>query len=355
MKKHWKYNITLLWGTWEFGIWLTKYIYKNFPDNIERLIITWRNKEKWEKIAKEIGCIFSNDNIASSKDADIVVFWVSISQTEKTIKQVMPHLKKWSVAFDITSVKKWPSKWMKEYAQKWVTVIPTHPMFWPYISNIAGQVFVLTPEEEIKKYKEYIFLKDFLLSRWAKVIEETPKQHDKMMAVIQWLTHYSIFILWKTIKRIRFNIEKSMEFISPVYKIMFSITSRYIWQNPKLYADIQMYNDEILSIQKEFIQVSKDFNSAVLKKDKKKFTKYLENTKQYFWEKTAIEWQEYSDKIIYMIGNQVRKVQENIWKEMKFKNIYSSKILDWKIKSFDGEKIILEEWKKLDINKWEVL
>jgi prephenate dehydrogenase len=66
-----------------------------------------------------------------------------------------------------------------------IIVIPTHPMFGPYISSIAGQVCVLTPEETVKNTAEYKFLKNFLKIKQAKVIESTPAYHDKMMAVVQ--------------------------------------------------------------------------------------------------------------------------------------------------------------------------
>jgi prephenate dehydrogenase len=66
-----------------------------------------------------------------------------------------------------------------------IIVIPTHPMFGPYISSIAGQVFVLTPGKIVEKTPEYLFLKNFLKTQKAKVIESTPEYHDKMMAVVQ--------------------------------------------------------------------------------------------------------------------------------------------------------------------------
>lgn len=84
---------------------------------------------------------------------------------------------------------------MLENAPEWVLVIPTHPMFWPYISSIASKIIVLTPEEKVKIDYRYVYLKDFLENSWATVIESSPLEHDKMMAVVQWLTHFNMFVI----------------------------------------------------------------------------------------------------------------------------------------------------------------
>jgi prephenate dehydrogenase len=83
----------------------------------------------------------------------------------------------------VTSIKKFPTQAMLKRDD--IIVIPTHPMFGPYISSIAGQVFVLTAQSEVKSTSQYKYLKNFLQENKAKVREETPEYHDKMMAVVQ--------------------------------------------------------------------------------------------------------------------------------------------------------------------------
>jgi len=39
---------------------------------------------------------------------------------------------------------------MLESVKDDILVIPTHPMFGPYVSSISSQTFVLTPEEKVK-------------------------------------------------------------------------------------------------------------------------------------------------------------------------------------------------------------
>jgi prephenate dehydrogenase len=126
---------------------------------------------------------FNPDNIQAVKNADIVIYSVPISLTEQIISQTLPFIKSGAIVADVTSIKQFPSSAMS--ARDDIVVIPTHPMFGPYISSIAGQVFVLTPEENTKNTPEYIFLKIFLENAKAKVIESTPLYHDRMMAIVQ--------------------------------------------------------------------------------------------------------------------------------------------------------------------------
>ncbi len=354
MENNFRKKITIIWATDGFGLWLAKFILQKFSKNIE-LTITWRNKEKAEKVAKEIKAKFSCDNIKAVQNADITIFAVPIAFMTETIKKVAPFLKKNSMVLDVCSIKKWPSKALKKYSPKWVFVLPTHPMFWPFISTIAGQIFVLTPlTQDDKLDKRYIFLKNFLEDSGAKVVEETPEQHDKMMAVVQGLTHYNIFVLADTMKNLDFDIEKSFNFVSPIYKIMISSVWRYLNQNPKLYWDIQMYNDEIPEVHKQFLNSWEKFNKFVEEKDEKNFIESIEKSAKFFWE-NAKKGQSYTDKIIFMISKQTEILEKNIWKKINLENIYSRGKKSWILKKFENGKIFLDSWEILEFDEWEVL
>jgi len=119
------------------------------------------------------------------KNADITILAVPIAFMEESIKNISPHLKENSVVLDICSIKEFPSKALKKYSPESVLIIPTHPMFGPYVSSIAGQIFVLTAEEKVKSDFRYKLLVDFLKKSYAKVLEVYAKEHDRMMAVVQ--------------------------------------------------------------------------------------------------------------------------------------------------------------------------
>ena len=348
-----KLNITIIWWTNWFWKWLAKFILNNFWENIN-LIITWREKDRWEELAKELNCTFEWDNIKAVKNADITIFSTPISVIENVIKEVAPYLKNWSIASDVCSIKKFPSNALKKHSPSSVLVIPTHPMFWPSTWSIAGQIFVLTPLKEIDKLdNRYIFLKNFLENSWSKVIESNPTEHDKMMAVVQWLTHFDMFVLGETIKRLWIDVEKSLDFVSPIYKIMLSSVGRYIYQHPKLHWDIQMYNDEVLNVHKVFMETTNNFNKFVIDKNEDEFIKTILWTHDYFW-KTAKKWQIYTDKLIYLISKQVEIIEENIWKELELTNIYSKIMKKWIVSKYNNEILYFTNWEKYNIDEWEI-
>ncbi len=343
-------KITIIGWTDGFWKWLWVFLVKDFGEKIS-LTITWRNKKKWEKVSRSIGCSFNSDNIDSVKDADFIVFSVPIFCMESTMKKVLPHVKQNSIVLDVTSIKWFTTHTMEKYAPKSVLVIPTHPMFWPYYKNLDWQIVVLTPKEEVKKDTRYKKLKEYLSDKWIKLIEATSKEHDKMMAVVQGLTHYNFFVLWETVKRLEIDIRRSMDFVSPIYKIMMSSVARYMWQNPKLYWDIQMFNEEVLWVHKTFMEASSDFNDFIKNKNEDGFVKTIEETWKYFWKENTDDWQKYTDKITFLVSKQTKKIKANIWKQSKFENIYNWEILDTKIKSFDYKKIFLEGNVILDLNE----
>jgi len=338
------------WTSW-FGLWTANYIKKNFPQ--AEITVTWRNVEKWENIAKKYDLNFTNDNKKAVSYADITIFSTPISLMEETIKTYAPYAKENSVMLDVCSIKWFPSQTMKKYAPKSVLIIPTHPMFWPYIEEIAGQIFVLTPlDERTKQDERYIWLKQFLKKEWAKVIETTAKKHDMMMAVVQWLTHINMFTVWETIKRLWISVEESLNFVSPIYKLMISSVARYVGHDARLYGDIQMYNTEVLKVHDKFMEVLRDFNQTVQNKDEDSFISIINGTREYFWEKTTSFWQKYTDKIIFLMTDQIKKINENIWKKMNFRNIYNWTVISGIVRWIENDNIVLEDWKKLDINEY---
>ncbi len=330
------YNIVILWGTNGFGKWLSEYILEHFWEHCE---ITTTGRQ--------------DDNIVAVKHADIVIYAVPIAKTQEVIELTLAHIQPWAIVADVTSIKKFPSRAMQMRDD--ITVIPTHPMFGPYISSIAGQVCVLTPDEATKQTPAYKFLYQYLQSQKARVIESTPEYHDKMMAVVQGLTHLNMFVVGETMKRLGFNIADSMDFISPIYKLMVSSVGRYLGQNPWLYADIQMYNDEILSVHEKFLDTAKNFHSSVQRKDTQKFCQDIIEARNALWIENCQEGQAYTDKVIYLLGRQIEILKKSMWKHISLKNIYTGERVDGILESFEAGKILLDSQKSYSIDEYEVI
>ena len=94
-----------------------------------------------------------------------------------------------------------------------------------------------------------------------------------------------------------------------------------------------------------------DFNKAVQDKNKDKFIEIIQWTKEYFWKETTSFGQNYTDKIIYLMTEQVKKINENLWKTIKLKNIYDWTVIEWVIVGISDNFIEFENWEKIDINQ----
>ena len=85
-------------------------------------------------------------------------------------------------------------------------------------------------------------LRGIFLREGAVCTITTPEEHDRMMAVVQGLTHFVTICMADSIRRLGMDIQKDRRFMSPVYQIELSLVGRLLSQDPALYADILQQN-----------------------------------------------------------------------------------------------------------------
>jgi len=125
----------------------------------------------------------------------------------------------------------------------------------------------------------------------------SPEQHDKMMAVIQGLTHFSAIVLCHCLKDLNFDIKKSLECTSPVYRLTLDMAGRILNQKPELYADISLLNPKTVEVASQYIKTSKALFTNIENKDRDGFIKFFEEASEYLGEFTAKAEKE-SNKLI---------------------------------------------------------
>lgn len=318
-------KITILWWTSWFWLWLAKYIRSNFKEFVE-ITITWIDSEKGLILAKENWFSFNVNNIEAVKNADITIVSVPISKTYDVIKQIWPYIRAWSYLADVTSVKVMPYEAMKKFVPQ-AKIIATHPMFWPYVTTIAWQVCVLCSDEIIKEDSGYTFLLSYLKNAGAKLIETKAAAHDNIMAVVQGLTHFFLFTFGHTMRNLNIDLSFAQNFVSPIYKILTSSVGRYLYQDPGLYADIQMYNPAVLTVHNELMKSGLDIHHEVAQQNRQWFIDHITATKDFFGD-LCKEWQQYTDKIIFLIWDQTAIAHDSLWKRLQFRNIYNKEVIE---------------------------
>lgn len=175
-----------------------------------------------------------------ARKADIVMVSVPIRDTIPVIDAISPLLSEDQILTDLTSLKTGPVQAMLRSKSR---VIGLHPMFGPTAGTVRGQTIVATPA---RCHDEDISLFTSLFeSQGARVTLTTPEEHDRIMAVIQGLTHFKAILLAGTMRRLGISPEDTEMYMSPVYRIETGIAGRVLAQDPELYSDILCMNPSV--------------------------------------------------------------------------------------------------------------
>ena len=328
-------NITIIGGTRGLGKWITEQLKKEDLN----ITITSRNKSSGEKVANKLNVNYTDNNIESVKNADIIIFSVPIEHMVKTIKEVAPHAPEGSVLMDITSVKTEPSKALVEYAPKNVEVLPCHPMFGPRVPSLEGQVVILTPLENQSK-TWFSIIENFLQENNVKIVITTPEEHDKTMSVVQGLTHFSYISIASTIRKLNISVKKSREFASPVYSLMLDMISRIVSQNPYLYYSIQKSNKETTISRKQLIEESIYLANLIENDKEDEFVKNMGDSAKHLDEYEEALGR--SDKAISILTHDLNVLKESVGKEVGLEHQYSKNVHVGIVKRVTHDKVFLK-------------
>ncbi len=121
---------------------------------------------------------------------EIVLLCMPISVMADTLDKIAPLINPQALVVDVCSVKTMPVQWMRAKLPATVSLLATHPMFGPDSAreSLKGHKIVLCPERiaagQFKKISRH------LESLGLVVIESTPENHDKQIAVSLALTHF---------------------------------------------------------------------------------------------------------------------------------------------------------------------
>nr|WP_181501107.1 prephenate dehydrogenase [Methanococcus maripaludis] len=333
--------ISIIGGTDGLGKWFASFLKNRGYD----VLVSGRDVIKGKEVEKELRVTYTNNNIDAAEKGDIVIISVPINVTESVIKEVAPHVKPGSLLMDITSIKERPAKLMAEFSKTGVFVLPTHPMFGPETPSLNRQVVILTPTENEKTNPFFEKIKEFLEIEGAKVIVVSPKEHDKIMGVVQGLTHFVYISLGSTLKDLGIDIKESRNFASPIYELMINIIARIIGQNPYLYADIQMHNPQIKTIHDTFIKNCENISEIVQNKDRDSFVENMKNSARHFGNETK-RGLNCSNKAVYAISKEIEKLIKSVGKEIGLKHIYSENVHYGILKEVYADNIVLKQNEK---------
>ncbi|MDD1678369.1 MAG: prephenate dehydrogenase/arogenate dehydrogenase family protein [Methanomicrobiales archaeon] len=230
-------------------------------------------KKVWEAEGHQVQVSGRNTACTSvdlARSSDMVVVSVPIRRTVEVIDNIAPILTEGQIFCDLTSLKMKPVEAMLRSSAE---VIGLHPMFGPTVASLRGQTVIACPER-CSPDTEQAVLGTFI-NQGARVIRATPEGHDRMMAVIQGLTHFSTLCLAESMRRTGIDIVTALRCTSPVYRIEMGVIGRLLGQDPDLYADILTLNPFIPPVIEELRQALQNLEEVVRRGDQESFRSFF--------------------------------------------------------------------------------
>ena len=236
-------------------------------------------------------------NADLAQQCELVIVSVPIRDTVRVIGEVAPLLARNQLLCDLTSLKARPVEAMLKSK---ANVVGLHPMFGPTVGSLKSQTIIVCPAR----------VEDHLLHRLIAIFRAegarctiaTPEEHDRMMAVVQGLTHYVTLCMAESIRRLGLDIGETKEYTSPVYQIELSLVGRLLSQDPDLYADILIENPYVPEVLAACRSSAGDLAEIVGSHDPGLFRAFFERNTRHFGPSCS-EGQKLTDTLITSMVN----------------------------------------------------
>jgi prephenate dehydrogenase len=179
--------------------------------------------------------------------AEAVILAVPISAMEGVLARVAPRLNPGSLLLDVCSVKEMPLAWMQKAVPASVELIGTHPMFGPdsAADSLQGRKIVLCPVRVAAARLSRV--RDYLVSKGLQVIETTPDDHDRQIAVSLALTH----LIGRSLGLMQ---ARPQEIDTEGYRRLLRILEVVEHDTWQLFEDMNRFNPHAAEVRQRFMQ-----------------------------------------------------------------------------------------------------
>lgn len=165
--------------------------------------------------------------------ADLAIIAVPIDVTKQVITQTAQHIAGHTILADLTSTKAAIVQHMLD--QHPGPVLSLHPMFGPGVQSFAAQRIIACRARNPEASR---WVTDLIESDAGIVIDATPEEHDRMMILVQVVRHFATICLGTFLAQNAGDLQRTLDFASPIYRIELDMVERLFAQDAALYADI---------------------------------------------------------------------------------------------------------------------
>ena len=239
------------------------------------LIRTILKKNSVYPLISDLETELSNTELVQK--VNIVIIAAPIDKTIGIIQEISPYLKNHHVVIDITSIK---SPIIRELQNTEADIVSVHPMFGPSIDDLKNQTVILIPVRDRNNWQRDIC--KFCEREGVKIKISTPEKHDKMMSLIQVLIHYNTISIGITMSKLGFDIKETLEYTSPIYRMELAMIGRIFAQDPKLYGNIPMYNENTPEVLMEHKMTLEQMSKIIITKNIEDFITLFRKASTFF-------------------------------------------------------------------------
>ena len=229
--------------------------------------------------------------------ADLVMVSVPIRATVGVILEIAPLLTRDQIFCDLTSLKVEPVRAMLASRAE---VIGLHPMFGPGAVSLRGQTIVAVPARCAPTTLERLL--SIFRDQGAAITLTTAEDHDRMMAVIQGLTHFGALAKAEAIRRTGTDVDETLSFTSPIYRIEMGLAGRLLAQDAGLYGDMLLMNPAVPEMLATFAEAVRALREIVESGDSDRFQAFFAENAAHYASYLAAATEETDDLINHMVA-----------------------------------------------------
>ncbi|MFY9546840.1 MAG: prephenate dehydrogenase dimerization domain-containing protein, partial [Candidatus Methanoculleus thermohydrogenotrophicum] len=198
---------------------------------------------------------------------------------------------------DLTSLKVEPVRAMLASRAE---VIGLHPMFGPGAVSLRGQTIVATPARCCLTTLEELL--SIFRGQGAVITLSTPEDHDRMMAVVQGLTHFGTLAKAEAIRRTGTDVSETLAFTSPIYRIEMGLVGRLLAQDAGLYGDMLQLNPAVPEVLATFEDAVRTLRRIVDSGDSERFRAFFAENAAHYASYLAAATEETDDLINHVVN-----------------------------------------------------
>ncbi|MFH2043879.1 MAG: prephenate dehydrogenase/arogenate dehydrogenase family protein [Pseudomonadota bacterium] len=212
-----------------------------------------------------------------AKECDVVILSVPLDAAVSISKDIGPLLSDDQLFMDMCSLKEEIVKSMTENTK--ADVLGTHPLFGPFTDSIKGQNIILCPGRGERWLK---WIGNEYASRGAILCVMGPLTHDRHMAVVQGLTHFTTICMARTLQKMDMNSDNVLSCSTPVFKINYNLIGRLFAQDLDLYKNLISKNKHFKEVLEVFISAMDESNDALLSGQDERAILFMETIREFF-------------------------------------------------------------------------